>query len=199
MIGFLVGAGLSIASNLQKNQQIESTASANYANAVAVAERNAIMQRGQLNRQAFEQSLAVNQERYNLQREAMRERSSEAVSTAEGGFGGVLAQRIKTATNIAESTEEGMIEINQELQDSANQGSNYAISQGRTDALGNARMARHNALASRATGLGLVTGAVAGGAQGQQVAGSLGIGSGVNPVSTNRGNGFVDQQGFEGN
>jgi hypothetical protein len=184
MIGFLVGAGLSIASNLQKNQQIEDTASANYANAVAMAERDATLQRGQLMRQSFEQSIAVNQERYNLQREAMRERSAESVSTAEGGFSGVLAQRIKTATDLSEQEQEGIININQDLQDSATQGSNSAITTGKSDRLHNARLARHNALAGKTSGLGLVTGAVSGGVAGQEVAGSLGLGGGVNAVNT---------------
>ena len=49
-----------------------------------IAEREAMAQRGQLLQQSRQQSIAVNQERYNLQREAMRERASESVQTAEG-------------------------------------------------------------------------------------------------------------------
>jgi hypothetical protein len=173
MIPFLVGAGLSIYNNLQQNANIESTANTNYSMAVARAERDAVAQRSQLQGQARQQSLQVNQERYNLQLEAMRERASGSVSTAEGGFGGVLAKRLQTATNLSEAQESSNININEDLQDESRQASNFNIEQGRVDRLGNAQLARHNALAQRTTGLGLVTGAVAGGAQGKQVGNAL--------------------------
>ena len=99
-VPFLAMAGLGLLSSIYQNKAIEEASSANYANAVERAEREAMAQRGQLMQQSRENSIAVNQERYNLQREAMRERGSEAVDQAERGFSGVLAQRIKTATDL---------------------------------------------------------------------------------------------------
>ena len=177
MYGFLAGAGLSLLSNIYQNKAIESTANANYENAVALAEREAVAQRSQLMVQAREQSIAVNQERYNLQREAMRERATESVRTAESGFGGVLAKRLQTATNLAEAQEDTNIDINEELQDETRQAQAFGVAQGRVDRIGNARLARHNALMGRTTGLGMLTGAVAGGAQGMALSSSLGIGA----------------------
>ena len=177
MYGFLAGAGLSLLSNIYQNKAIESTANTNYENAVALAEREAVAQRSQLMVQAREQSIAVNQERYNLQREAMRERATESVQTAEGGFGGVLAKRLQTATDLSESQEGANIDINEELQDEARQAQAYGVAQGKVDRIGNARLARHNALQGRASGLSMVTGAVAGGAQGSKIGSALGIGA----------------------
>ena len=185
MIPFLVGAGLSIYSSLRQNENIESTSSANYSMAVARAEREAMAQRGQLMAQSRENSIAVNQERYNLQREAMRERSAEAVAGAEGGFSGVLAKRIQTATSLAESQESSNIDVNQELEQDTLQAKAYGVEQGRVDRLENARLARHNALAERRQGVDLVVGAVSGGASAHSMAGGLGLGGAdttVNPV-----------------
>lgn len=185
MIPFIAGAGLSILSSIYQNKAIEETAESNYSSAVARAEREAMAQRGQLMAQSRENSIAVNQERYNLQREAMRERASESVQTAEGGFSGVLAQRLRTATDLSEGQEEANININEELSQDRLNAQATGVAQGRMDRLENARMARHNALAQRKTGLDLVTGAIAGGATGMQVGKGLGIGGAgtVNSVS----------------
>ena len=193
MIPFIAGAGLSILSSIYQNKAIEETAESNYSSAVARAEREAMAQRGQLMAQSRENSIAVNQERYNLQREAMRERASESVQTAEGGFSGVLAQRLRTATDLSESQEEANININEELSQDRINAQAYGVEQGRVDRIGNAQLARHNALASRKTGLDLVTGAVAGGATGMQVGKGLGIGGAgtVNSVATSGSTGVL--------
>jgi hypothetical protein len=170
---FLAGAGLNIMNSLQQNKVIESTSNANYSSAVARAERDAVAQRSQLLGQARQQSLQVNQERYNLQLEAMRERASGSVNTAERGFGGVLAKRLQTATDISEAQESATLDINEESQLESTQASSFNIEQTKVDRFGNARLARHNALAQRTTGLGLVTGAVSGGAQGVALGKSL--------------------------
>lgn len=175
-VPFLAMAGLNILSNIYQNQAIEETAQDNYVNAVKRAEREAMAQRGQLMQQSRENSIAVNQERYNLQREAMRERGSEAVAQAEGGFSGVLAQRIQTATNLQEGQQDATIDINEELEQSTLNAKATGVEQGRVDRIDNARMARHNALAQRKQGVGLAVDAVSAGATGMQVAGGLGIG-----------------------
>ena len=186
MIPFIAGAGLSILSSIYQNRAIEEASDANYSSAVARAEREAMAQRGQLLQQSRQQSIAVNQERYNLQREAMRERASESVQTAEGGFSGVLAQRLQTATDLSESQEEANININQEFSQDAINAQATGVEQGRVDRLENARLARHNALAQRKQGLELVTDAVAGGATGMSIGKTLGLGgaSAVNSVQT---------------
>ena len=185
-VPFLAMAGLGLLSSIYQNKAIEEASSANYANAVERAEREAMAQRGQLMQQSRENSIAVNQERYNLQREAMRERGSEAVDQAERGFSGVLAQRIKTATNLQEAQQDATIDINEELEQSALNARSTGVAQGKVDRIDNARMARHNALAQRKQGVGLVVDTVSAGATGMQMASSLGIGGNttVNTVDT---------------
>ena len=193
MIPFIAGAGLSILSSIYQNRAIEEASDANYSSAVARAEREAMAQRGQLLQQSRQQSIAVNQERYNLQREAMRERASESVQTAEGGFSGVLAQRLQTATDLSESQEEANININQEFSQDAINAQATGVDQGRVDRLENARLARHNALAQRKQGLELVTDAVAGGATGMSIGKTLGLGgaSAVNSVASSGSTGVL--------
>ena len=193
MIPFIAGAGLSILSSIYQNKAIEETAESNYSSAVARAEREAMAQRGQLMAQSRENSIAVNQERYNLQREAMRERASESVQTAEGGFSGVLAQRLRTATDLSEGQEEANININEELSQDRLNAQATGVAQGRMDRIENARMARHNALASRKTGLDMATDALAGGATGMQMGKGLGIGGAgtVNSVATSSSTGVL--------
>jgi len=97
----------------------------------------------------------------------------------------VLAKRLQTATNLSEAQEDANIDTNEELQDETRQAQAFGVAQGRVDRIGNARLARHNALMGRTTGLGMLTGAVAGGAQGMALSSSLGIGAtAVTPVAT---------------
>ncbi len=176
-MSFLAMAGLNLLSSIYQNQAVEATAESNYASSVERAEREAMSQRGQLMTQARENSMAVNQERYNLQREGMRERASESVATAEGGFSGVLAQRMKSATNITEGVQDSTITINEGLEQDALNAKAMGVAQGKIDRIANAQTARHNTLSQRTGGLGLVTGALGAGAQGSQIAGSLGYGN----------------------